>query len=99
MENRIIPKSGLKLRKIGRKHMIVETSDSCVNLSNVYSLNETAAWLWEAISDGGEHNPEELADRMCVIYNVEHDRALHDVECQIGEWEQMGLLVRQHTDD
>ena len=48
-KNRMMPKATLKLRKIGGKYMIVETSDSCVNLTNVYSLNETAALLWEML--------------------------------------------------
>ena len=36
---KLIPKPHLKLRRIGSRHMIVEASDSCVNLTNVYSLN------------------------------------------------------------
>lgn len=87
-----MPKSNLKLRKIGSKYMIVDASDSCVNLTNVYSLNETAARLWERICDGKEHTPEELAEELCRTYEVEYERALHDVECQLAEWGKMGLL-------
>lgn len=45
-------KSNLKLRRIGNRHMIVEVSDSCVNLTNVYSLNGTAARLWRWSATG-----------------------------------------------
>lgn len=92
-ENKITLKPNLKLRKIGRKHMIVETVDGCVNLTNVYSMNETAAWLWEAISKGDNRTPEELAESLCKEYAVEPERALHDVKHQLEEWEKMGLLV------
>ncbi|MDE6215495.1 PqqD family protein [Bacteroides sp.] len=88
----MIPKSNLKLRKIGSKYMIVETSDSCVNLTNVYSLNETAALLWEMLCRREGHTVEELAEELCKTYEVEYERALHDVESQLTEWEKMGLL-------
>lgn len=92
-ENNIIPKPNLKLRKIGRKHMIVETVDGCVNLTNVYTLNETAAWLWKAIGKGDNPTPEALAESLCKEYGVEIERALGDVKHQLEEWEKMGLLV------
>lgn len=94
-----MPKSDLKLRRIGGKYMIVEASDSCVNLTNVYSMNETAAWLWEVLCRKDGHTPEELAEELCKTYNVEYGRALHDVEHQLAEWENMGLLVRQRAGD
>jgi len=72
--------------------MIVETSDSCVNLTNVYSLNETAALLWEMLCREDGCTPEELAEELCKTYEVEYERALHDVESQLAEWEKMGLL-------
>ena len=91
-KNRMMPKATLKLRKIGGKYMIVETSDSCVNLTNVYSLNETSALLWEMLCRREGHTPEELAEELCKTYEVEYERALRDVESQLAEWEKMGLL-------
>lgn len=98
-ENKITPKPHLKLRKIGRKHMIVETVDGCVNLTNVYTLNETAAWLWESISKEDNRTLEELAESLCKEYRVEYDRVLDDVKHQLEEWERMGLLVRPNGND
>ena len=82
MENKdkLIPKSGLKLRRIGNRHMIVEVSDSCVNLTNVYSLNGTAARLWEMVCNGEGRTAGELAEGLCKTYDVEYGRALRDVE-------------------
>lgn len=54
---KLIPKPHLKLRRIGSRHMIVEASDSCVNLTNVYSLNGIAARLWEAVCKDGCRTP------------------------------------------
>lgn len=91
-KDKMIPKSNLKLRKIGSRYMIVETSDSCVNLTNVYSLNETAALLWEMLCRRDGYTPEKLAEELCKTYEVEYERALRDVESQLAEWEKMGLL-------
>lgn len=96
---KLIPKPHLKLRRIGSRHMIVEASDSCVNLTNVYSLNGTAALLWEAVCKDGCRTPGELAEELCSTYDVGYGRALRDVERQLEEWEKMGLLVRRHTGD
>ena len=41
------------LRRIGNQYMIVEACAGNVNMSNVYSLNRTAAWLWEQIAEDG----------------------------------------------
>lgn len=92
-EDKIALKPNLKLRKIGNKFMIVESVDNCVNLTNVYSMNETAAWLWEAIGKGNNPAPEELAESLCKEYAVDYERALHDVKLQLEEWEKMGLLA------
>lgn len=98
-KNKIVPKTNLRLHRIGNKYMIVETVDGCVNLTNVYSMNETAAWLWEAVGKGEDRTPGKLAESLCKVYKVEYDRALRDVEHQLEEWEKMGLLVRQDTRD
>lgn len=88
---KITPRAGLRLRKIGSKYMIVETSDSCVNLTNVFSMNSTAAWMWESLC-AEPCTANELADRLCAEYDVDRERALSDVCRQLGEWKEQGLL-------
>lgn len=56
-EMKICPKEGLKLRKVGKQYMIVEACEGNVNMSHVYSLNQTAAQMWERI-------PKETVPRM-----------------------------------
>ena len=88
----MIQKPNLRLRKIGNRYMIVEACDNNVDFTNVYSMNETAAWLWEAVSRGGNCSPAELARNMCQMYRVEYGCALRDVERQLEEWREMGLV-------
>ena len=39
----IYPQEGLQLRKVGKQYMIVKANENNVNMSDVYSLNRTAA--------------------------------------------------------
>lgn len=85
-------KNGLKLRKLGSKYMVVDTCSKNVNLSNVFTLNETAAQLWRQL-ESRDSTPEELADRLCEEYDVDKTTALSDVERQLSEWREYGLIV------
>lgn len=85
-------KDGLQLRKIGSHYMIVDTCTGNVNMSNVFSLNDTAAQLWTWIEEGG-HTPDELADLMCQRYLTDKETALADIKRQLAEWEEFDLLA------
>ena len=84
-------KEGLKLRKIGKQYMIVEANAGNINMSDVYTLNQTAAQLWERI-EAGSYTPQELAEWLCSLYIVTPDVALQDVERQLAEWKHFGLI-------
>lgn len=42
-------KEELILRKVGEKYMIIDPGTDMVDLTHVYTLNQTAAWLWEQV--------------------------------------------------
>ena len=90
-ESVVRPKKNLQLRKIQNQYMIVEASAADVNMSNVYSMNKTAADLWEVISSN-ERTVEELVEWLCSNYDVEADVAKGDVERQLAEWREFGLI-------
>lgn len=91
-QNKFEIRDGLQLRKIGSRYMVVDACEDNVNLSHVYSLNGTAAWMWERLAEGIS-SPDELTDRLCEDYQVERERAFHDVEKQLVEWLRFGLVV------
>lgn len=93
MENRIIcSKTGLQLRKIGQQYMIVEANQENVNMSDVYSLNQTAARMWKQIAQGG-CTAEDLAEGLCEDFDTNKDTALKDVIRQLAEWKEYGLIL------
>lgn len=84
-------KDGLQLRKIKDQHMIVEACNGNMNMSNVYSLNHTAARLWEQI-ESGDYTLQELAEWLSGVYDIDLVTALNDVEKQLAEWKSYGLI-------
>ena len=60
-------------------------------MTDVFTLNETAARLWQ-LMEGKDITPKELAILLCNEYEVGEEDALKDVEKQLCEWKQSGLV-------
>ena len=60
-------------------------------MTDVFTLNETAARLWQ-LMEGKDITPKELAVLLCNEYEVGEEDALKDVEKQLCEWKQSGLV-------
>ena len=43
--------SNLILRQVGGEYMIVNPFSETMDMAQVYSLNETAAWLWKQLEN------------------------------------------------
>ena len=82
-EKVIRPRKRLMLRKIKSQYMIVDACAENMNISNVYSLNECAAEMWQQICSR-DYTAKELAQWLCSHYDVDYDIALQDVEQQIS---------------
>ena len=85
-------KVNLKLRKVGRNYMLVDVSDADANITDVYTLNETAAFVWNAAAEHGVH-AETLASLVCEEYDVSNDIALSDIKSILQTWRLSGLIV------
>ena len=62
----------LVLREVGGEYMIVNPFSDTVDMTKVYSLNETAAWLWQQM-EGKEFT---VADMVMVLqeeYEVDEE--------------------------
>lgn len=72
--------------------MIVKPSENGQNRARVFELNETAALLWRQIADH-DIQPDKLAEYLCDLFEVDKATALRDVEKQLREWNDLGLIV------
>lgn len=84
--------SNLELRKLGTRYMIVDSCTGEVNMTNVFTLNETAAWLWQKV--GMESFiPEDLCSWLCEEYHVDLATARKDVASLLESWKEYGLII------
>jgi len=86
-------RSDLVLRTIGSDHLIVDPSQDMVDLSTVYTLNSSAAWLWEQLK-GKEFNIEGIVELLCENYDVDIDQAKSDAETLLQDFQKQGLLEK-----
>ena len=84
-------KEGLIVRKVGEDYVIVAPEQGMVDLSKVYSLNETAAWLWEAL-DGKDFQLDDMVELVRSQYDVNE---LTDVQLT-SDMEELILFFRQN---
>lgn len=85
-------KENRKLRKIGNRYMLVDVSGKESNITNVYTFNDTAAFVWEILSVRNA-DEEELASELSNAYDVGYDTALADVRHLAGIWLDAGLIT------
>ena len=88
-------KEGLTVRKIGDDYVIVAPEQGMVDLSKVYSLNETAAWLWEQL-EGKDFQLQDMIDYVREQYDVEDlpdEQLAQDMEELVSFFNQNGLLI------
>lgn len=86
-------RSDLVLRTIGSDHLIVDPSQDRVDLSTVYTLNSTAAWLWEELK-GREFDHTTIVELLCDSYEVDQEQAQSDAKVLLGDFEKQGLLEK-----
>ncbi len=84
----------LVLRQVAGEYMIVNPFSDEVNMTKVYSLNETAAWLWQQV-DGKEFTAADLAQLLCSEYEVDEATALADAEELCAQWREAGLTLEK----
>lgn len=84
-------RTNLTLRRMGRRYMMVNAASAVQDTADVYTLNETAARLWEQLGDDEISLPS-LASWLADEYGIAYDNALADVTTQVKDWQEFGLI-------
>ncbi len=82
----------LQLRKIGSKYMIVNADTREVNMTDVYTLNETSARIWQFV-DHRDFTLDEVVEWLCDEYEVSPELARQDLEALFADWKAFGMLL------
>lgn len=84
-------KEGFKMRKLGREHIVVPEGSGLVNFNKMVSFNDTAAYLWEALS-GREFAVEDIRQLLLDRYEVDEQTAATDAANLVRSWAEAGLI-------
>lgn len=85
-------KKGFRLRPLGDEYILVGESIEQVNFNKMITMNETAAFMWQKVSDGHAFTADELADALTGEYEVSKEQALTDVHKTIESWQNAGII-------
>ena len=83
-------KDGFTLRTICGEHVVVGEGLAQVNFNKILSLNESAAYLWNAVQ-GKEFTVDTLTDLLLEQYEVEREQAAADSAKLVEIWVREGV--------
>jgi len=84
-------KDNLVLRKVGKDYVIVDPNQGQVDLSRVFSFNESAAFLIESLG-GKEFDLETASTILQNEYGIEPERAINDCRAILVQLKEQHLL-------
>ena len=86
-------KKGFNLREVCGQHMIVAQGKENIDFSNIISMNESSAWLWQQIlANDMDFVAKDLAALLMEEYEVDAQTALADSETLIKQWHEAGII-------
>lgn len=85
-------KKGFNLREICGEHIIVAEGKENIDFTNIISMNETSAYLWQLIQDKDYFDEECLASLLTERYDVDDNTALNDAKELVSLWNKAGII-------
>lgn len=83
-------KTGFTLRDICGEHIIVSEGLENIDFSKIINLNDSAAYLWQAVGNADFDAPL-LASKLTEEYDVDETTALADAKEIAEEWKKAGI--------
>ena len=77
-------------RNIAGEMILVPIRSNVGDLDSIYTLNETAARIWELLD--GEHSLGAVRDAIVAEFEVEQEEAVQDVLALIAQLESIGAV-------
>ncbi|MDR1527488.1 MAG: PqqD family protein [Dysgonamonadaceae bacterium] len=85
-------KENLVLRRIGSEYIVIVPDEGQVDLTEVYTLNETSVWIWEQLKDE-DFTVEQVTELLLQRYDVDKESAMNDVLELIDIFRKGGLIT------
>ncbi len=84
-------KKGYRLRTLGKEYILVAEGLEALGANQMISMNETAAFLWEAV-EGKDFDASVLAQLLVDEYGIERELAEKDVVPLLEAWTKAGII-------
>lgn len=85
-------KKGFNLREVCGEHIIVAEGDENIDFSNIISMNESSAYLWEEVQKMGTFTVDNLVELICNQYEIDEATARKDTIALAAQWGTAGII-------
>lgn len=84
-------KPGFNIRKVCGENIIVAEGKENIDFSNIISMNESSAYLWNNIHEKESFTIDDLVSLLTTEYEVDEDTARKDAERVVSQWVESGI--------
>lgn len=84
-------KKGFNLRTVCGEQIIVAEGRENIDFSKIISMNESAAYLWQAVA-GRDFTATEMARLLQKEYDIDEATALADAADMAKQWLEAGIV-------
>lgn len=85
-------KNGFNLREVCGEHIIVAEGDENIDFSNIISMNESSAYLWEEVQKMGTFTVDNLVELICNQYEIDETTVRKDAIALAAQWGTAGII-------
>ena len=85
-------KNGFNLREVCGERIIVAEGDENIDFSNIISMNESSAYLWEEVQKMDSFTVDNLVELICNQYEIDEDTARKDATMLAAQWGTAGII-------
>jgi hypothetical protein len=85
-------KNGFNLREVCGENIIVAEGDENIDFSNIISMNESSAYLWQEVQKLDNFTIDTLTQLLCEQYEIDEATAKNDVTTLATQWAAAGII-------
>ena len=85
-------KNGFNLREVCGENIIVAEGDENIDFSNIISMNESSAYLWQEVQKLNNFTIDTLTQLLCEQYDIDEATAKKDVTTLATQWAAAGII-------
>lgn len=85
-------KNGFNLREVCGENIIVAEGDENIDFSNIISMNESSAYLWQEVQKLDNFTIDTLTQLLCEQYEIDEETAKKDVTTLATQWAVAGII-------